>query len=527
MRRFLIVFCLFLFSGCSSEVPSKIHIVHTNDLHARLEPFSDDGSSCADPAGNDKCLGGFARLGGFFNLQRQEHPDMILLDAGDRFFGTVFYTMHKSRDISMLMNQMDYTAMNIGNHEFDDGLPELERFVSSVSAPIVAANVVFPENSPLRESIRPSVVINRGGRKVGIIGAVTKRTKLYAAGVGDTEISSVKAAVRAEIEKLKKEDVDIIIVVSHVGFEYDKKMASTIEGIDIIVSGHSHVLLSNDEEEKDAVGPYPVVINGPAGRPVLIVSAGMGGRHVGVLDAVFDRNGHLIKFEGGTLKMDASIPEDPAVKKQVAAYASEIADVRNRSVAVFKSPAGMSPDGSGSCLNECLLGEVVTDALHRAFPKADIVLINAGSLRRGLPAGNVTFGDIAAALPFNSEAVFVRLTGREVADLLDRGVRPNKKLKLKRMNSLFQASGLSYGYVLTRGENEEVVNILVGGKPIDLEKEYIVLMNDFTANGGDGNPVRENQERTHMLIRDAVAEQLLKEKTLAPVLQKRIQEIYE
>lgn len=525
MRRFIVVFCLFLFSGCSSEVPYKIHIVHTNDLHARLEPFSDDGSSCADPAGNDKCLGGFARLGGFFSLQRRQYPDMILLDAGDRFFGTIFYTMHKSRDISMLMNQMNYTAMNIGNHEFDDGLPELERFVASVSAPVVAANVVFPESSPLRDSIKPSVVINRGGRKIGIIGAVTKRTKLFSAGSGETEISSVKVAVRAEIEKLKKENVDIIIIVSHVGFEYDKKMASAIEGIDIIISGHSHILLSNDKEEKDKAGPYPVVISGPSGRPVLIVSAGMGGRHAGVLDVVFDKKGNLIKFEGGTRRMDASVPEDPSIKKQVAAYASEIADIRNNRVAVLKSAAGMSQDDSGTCMKECLLGEVVTDVLHRAFPKADIVLINAGSLRRGLPAGTVTFGDITAVLPFDSEAVFVKMTGREVADMLDRGVRPHKKLK--RMNSFFQASGLSYEYLLNRGENEEVINILVGGLPLEPDKVYTVLMNSFTANGGDGNPVQKNQERTYMLVRDAVAGQLLKEKTLAPVLQKRIQEIYE
>lgn len=525
MRRFLFAFCLFLFSGCSTEVPYKIRVVHTNDLHARLEPFSDDGSSCAGPDADDKCLGGFARLGGFFALQRQEQPDLILLDAGDRFFGTIFYTMHKSRDISMLMNQMDYTAMNIGNHEFDDGLPELERFTASVSAPVVAANVVFPESSPLREAVRPSVVVRRGGRKIGIIGAVTKRTKLYAAGVGDTEISSAKAAVRAEIEKLKKENVNIIIVVSHVGFEYDKKMASEIEGIDIIVSGHSHVLLSNDEKEKDKAGPYPVVVTGPSGHAVLIVSAGMGGRHAGVLDAVFDKKGSLVKFEGGTRRMDASVPEDPVIKRQIAAYASEIADIRNSRAATFKSAAGLSPDGSGTCMKECLLGEVVTDALHRAFPKADIVLINAGSLRQGLPAGNVTYGDITAALPFNSEAVFVEMTGREVADMLDRGVRPHKKLK--RMNSFFQVSGLSYVYSLSRGEKEEVMNILVSGRPIELDKVYTVLMNDFVANGGDGHPVQKNQKRTRILIRDAVAGQLMKEKTLAPVLQKRIQEIYE
>ena len=150
MRRILLGLFFVCVAACTAADPEThtFSILHTNDLHAHLLPLTANGESCR-PENDPDCLGGFARIAGYVGRRRAEEPDLLLFDAGDRFSGTLFYTLHKSRDISMLMNQMDYTAMTLGNHDFDDGNEELERFVRSVSAPVLAANVIFPDSSSL------------------------------------------------------------------------------------------------------------------------------------------------------------------------------------------------------------------------------------------------------------------------------------------------------------------------------------------------------------------------------------------
>lgn len=517
MCRLLLCLIAFVVGGCvsSSSVPYAVHLVHTNDLHAHLLPFGTDGLPCDKT--EKECLGGFARIAGFIDRQKEVHPDLIVLDAGDRFSGTIFYTLQKSRNISMLMNEMGYSAMTLGNHEFDDGLDELGRFISSVSAPIVAANVSFPQSSKLKNQIVPSVVLNRSGKKIGIIGVVTEQTKVSSSGGADVVFFSVADAVRNEVANLRSKGVNAVIVLSHIGIKEDKKLASEIDGIDIIIGGHSHTLLSNDATVENSEGLYPLIETAPNGKTVLIGTAGYGGQYVGMLSAVFNEKGDITAFEGGTRKMDSGVPENQEIKRRITAYSSEIEAITNQEIFVSSAPVPMSKDGY--CYQECLLGEFITDTIHSVFPEADIVLINAGSLRHALPKGTVLYEEIAKTMPFNSKAVFVSLTGQEIMNMLEDGIKPERR----KMNSFLQPSGLSYEYNKQSAKGRRVFGVLVNGEPIDIERTYTVLTSDFIANGGDGFPVRPVQRKTERNLRDIVIEQLAVQKKVNPVLKKRVQ----
>jgi 5'-nucleotidase/UDP-sugar diphosphatase len=522
MRRILLGLFFVCVAACTAADPEThtFSILHTNDLHAHLLPLTANGESCR-PENDPDCLGGFARIAGYVGRRRAEEPDLLLFDAGDRFSGTLFYTLHKSRDISMLMNQMDYTAMTLGNHDFDDGNEELERFVRSVSAPVLAANVIFPDSSSLSSLILPSTMIEKNGLKIGLVGLVTEETPHSTAGASEAGFRPLLPYLQNEVRKLRKKGAVLIIVISHIGYEKDREIAAAAEGINIIVGGHSHTLLSNSPLEKSE-GKYPTIVYAPDGRPVFIVTAGKGGRHVGDFKVTVSGEGEIISFSGDTRRMDVRIPENEEIRRQVAVYAADVEAARRQPVFVSSGPIRM--DKGGACTTECPLGEAVTDVLYEAFAPVDVVMINAGALRRPLPGGNVSFGDLAETYPFENEAVLVRLTGRQIRDMLEHGAARYRKGK--RTNAFLQTAGLSYAVSPDRPAGQRVsdIRLLKDGRAVPLmtDRLYTVLTADFTANGGDGFPVRKQMEKTGRKVRDALVSALSEKKSLKVRPAKRI-----
>lgn len=525
MKRFLLSFFFCFLAACStgdSANDYSLTIVHTNDLHARLEPFQGRDMQCRQSDAPD-CLGGFARIAGFINKQRQKTPDLILLDAGDRFSGTLFYTLHKSRDISMLMNQMNYTAMALGNHEFDDGLKELELFGMSISSPLLAANVKFSPSSSLSSRVKPSMVIQQGGRKIGIIGLVLEETPLSSSGGKEAEFLPVIPSLRNEVEKLKKEGTDFIIVLTHTGLETDKRIAEGIEGIDVIVGGHSHSLLSNgDIPGKD--GAYPEVVYAPDGKGVLITTAGKGGRYVGVLTLRLNERSEIVSYEGDAFPMNSSIPEEGEIKRQVAVYAAEIKDTEQKIISTASGTVDLNP--ADQCTELCPVGEFLTDILYRSFAPVDAVFINSGSIRHSFPKGDITFGDLVKTYPFENEAVLVELTGDQITDMLEVGV--SKYEKGKRVNPFLQSAGIRYTFNAENPPGRRLVSVEVkqDGQyvPLVRDKGYQILLSDFIADGGDGYPRRVQAVRTGRKIRDVLEAYLIESEKISPVFEKRIQE---
>ena len=175
--------------------------------------------------------------------------NVLLLNGGDNFQGSLFYTTYKGEAEAEFLNQMKFDAMTVGNHEFDDGEDALVPFLDVIKFPVLSANVQAAAASKVGDRIKPSIVLDVGGQKIGIVGAVTTETPEIASPGPNITIEDDVKTITAEVEKLKAQGVNKIIALTHVGYPRDKEMIAKIPGVDVVVGGHSHSLLSNTDDE--------------------------------------------------------------------------------------------------------------------------------------------------------------------------------------------------------------------------------------------------------------------------------------
>ena len=193
-------------------------VLHTNDFHARFEPISKYDSGCGEEDNAEgKCFVGSARLVTAITKARARSENSILVDGGDQFQGTLFYTYYKGKLAAEMMNKMGYTAMTVGNHEFDDGPEVLRGFVDAVNFPILMSNADISGEALLRDVIQKSVVIEQAGEKIGLIGLTPEDTDELASPGPNVIFSDPSEAVQVEVDRLTAMGVNRIIVLSHSG----------------------------------------------------------------------------------------------------------------------------------------------------------------------------------------------------------------------------------------------------------------------------------------------------------------------
>ena len=261
-------------SAGASFADYTLNILHINDWHSRIESNNKFESTCsAEEEGKGECIGGAARLITAINQEREKLKDqnVILLNAGDNFQGSLFYTTYKGKAEGEFLNQMKFDAMALGNHEFDDGEEALVPFIEQAQFPILGVNIKPNNQSKANGKIKPSVVLEIGGQKIGIVGAVTTETPDIASPGPNIQIEDDVANIAAEVKKLAGEGVDKIIALTHVGYPRDMEMIARIPGVDVVVGGHTHTLLSNTDDK--AAGPYPTMIDNPLGYKVPVPQA--------------------------------------------------------------------------------------------------------------------------------------------------------------------------------------------------------------------------------------------------------------
>ena len=286
-------------------------VLHTNDFHARFEPISKYDSGCGEEDNAEgKCFGGSARLVTAITEARARSENSILVDGGDQFQGTLFYTYYKGKLAAEMMNKMGYTAMTVGNHEFDDGPEVLRGFVDAVNFPILMSNADISGEALLRDVIQKSVVIEQAGEKIGLIGLTPEDTDELASPGPNVIFSDPSEAVQIEVDRLTAMGVNKIIVLSHSGYLVDQRVAANTTGVDVIVGGHSNTLLSNTNDR--AEGAYPTMVGDTA-----IVQAYAYGKFLGELNVTFDDDGRIVEAVGELLIMDGSVGEDGATKERI------------------------------------------------------------------------------------------------------------------------------------------------------------------------------------------------------------------
>jgi 5'-nucleotidase len=268
-----------LFANIPDKGDLQLTILHTNDMHSRIEPFP-DGS------GKWQGLGGMARRAALIEQIRREQKNVLLLDAGDVFQGTPYFNFFAGELEYKLMSNMGYDATTMGNHDFDLGLEGFLKQQPHAKFQVLVANYDFSKTI-LKDMTKPYTIFQKGKFKVGVFGLGIELEglvpkKFYGETIHKNPIETAKEMV----QELKAKNCNLIICLSHLGYQYedlklhsDFTLAQKVDGIDLIIGGHTHILLDK-----------PTVLRSPNGSPVLVNQVGWAGICVGRIDFVLGKD---------------------------------------------------------------------------------------------------------------------------------------------------------------------------------------------------------------------------------------------
>lgn len=454
----------------------SITILHTNDFHDRFEPISRFNSGCKEEDNLEgKCFGGAARMVTAIADAKARHDNWLLLDAGDQFQGTLFFQYYKGDVQAEMMNKLGFDAMAVGNHEFNNGPDGLKRFVDQVGFPVLMSNADISMEAALKDSIQKSIVIEKAGERIGIVGVTPRNNDELSSPGKNIVFTDPSEAIQAEVDKLTADGVDKIIVLSHSGFPTDLVIAQNTTNVDLIVGGHSNTLLSNTNEK--AAGSYPEMMNG-----VPIVQAFAYGKYLGEVVLNFDDDGNVTSATGEPVLLDASVNEDAATKARVAELAAPLDEIRNRVVASAEAP--IEGDRSVCRVEECPMGNLVADAMLDRVKDlgVDIAFANSGGIRASMDAGEVTMGEVMTVLPFQNTLATFSASGQTMIDALENGVSQVEEVA----GRFPQVAGMTFTWDPSADPGSRIVDVMVNGQPIDPAATYGVVTNNYVRNGGDG-----------------------------------------
>ncbi|PCJ83296.1 MAG: multifunctional 2',3'-cyclic-nucleotide 2'-phosphodiesterase/5'-nucleotidase/3'-nucleotidase [Hyphomicrobiales bacterium] len=475
--------------GGAAQADYSLRVLHTNDFHSRVEPISKYDSGCSEENNAEgKCFGGYARMVSGVAAARASSNNSILVDGGDQFQGSLFYTYYKGKLAAEMMNKLGYDGMTVGNHEFDDGPEVLAGFMDAVSFPVLMSNADVSNEPALNGKLRRSIIIERGGEKIGLIGLTPQDTdELSSPGKNVIFIDPISAATR-EVAVLQAQGVNKIIVLSHSGYAVDMDVAAKVAGIDVIVGGHSNTYLSNTSDR--AAGPYPTMIEGPDGSPTAVVQAYAYGKYLGALDVTFDDAGLITAATGEPIVMDGDVAEDVSTKTRIAELAMPLDEIRNKIVS--ESAAVIEGNREICRVEECEMGNLVADAMldRVADQGIQIAIANSGGLRASIDAGPVTMGEVLTVLPFQNTLSTFHLKGSDVIAALENGVSQVEEVK----GRFPQVAGIKFVWDMSVAANEgriKSVEVMDNGSwgPIDPNKTYGLVSNNYVRGGGDGYKV--------------------------------------
>jgi 5'-nucleotidase len=553
---------LLIVLGPQSASAFDLTVLHVNDSHSYLDATGD--KLAPGGASTYVQMGGWARLRTAVEDVRAKQANVVLLHAGDAVQGDLYFMKYGGKPEMELLDRLGFAAMTLGNHEFDKGADFLTGFLKYTEVPILSANMDASAVPALAARVKPYVVTEFQGEKVGVIGLTIEETAIISS-PGKVVFSDEAKTASKHVRELEAQGVNKIILLTHVGLETDKKLAATVPGVDVIVGGHSHSLLGGSEV-LGALGlhpeaDYPVVVKGADGNDVYVVTAWKWGRILGRLDVTFDDQGHATAAQGKPVLVLA----DTFKRKNEAGKKVELAGApREELLALIKanpmtevvasdsaSTTFLGPFSEGvDAMRNDVIGTAVETLTHIRVPgltdsgeslphgsliapivcqsmlaklgttrePAEIALMNAGGVRDSVSQGNITVGTAYTLMPFNNTLILLTMTGAQVKAALETGVT--------RSGGAFPyVSGARYTADMTKAEGERIIGVEVldqGGKwaGLDPARSYRLVTNSFLASGGDGYEVMKQATSSYdtgFVDAEAFIEYVQKEKTLAPL----------
>ena len=438
----------------------RLTVLHTNDIHgwvmSRPAYFHE-----ADPK---RPVGGAAALAAY--VKKVKGPKLVL-DGGDWFQGTPEGTLQGGRALAEVFNAVGYDALAVGNHDFDNGEDNLQGIIKAMRAPVLCANVYRSAGQRAPE-FQPWLVKEIAGVKVGLFGLLTTNMKRlsFAENIAGLAFRRGVDEAKDAVATLRGQGATVIIALSHQGleppgvttYEADRFLAQNVEGIDLIVGGHSHTALK--EGERDSV------------HGTLIVQAGSELARVGEAVLEIDPKTKRVLKSSARLKdlWPDEVGSDPALAQVVAKLAGEVSAVYDVVVGTAAAPLLRNRDKESS------LGDWMADC-ERQWAGADLALHNGGGIRADIPAGPVTLRGIFDLMPFENRVVKLVMKGKDVKNVLDHGVG---------MARIAQVSGAEVSFRRKAPEGGRLVAVRLAGRDLVDESTYTVATIDFLVQGGDG-----------------------------------------
>ncbi len=493
----LLTFLLILSSVCFIFAAQKeIVVLSINDFHGSLAP-----------AGKNV---GAAKLADALKVEKAKNPEgTIIITVGDSYQGSAMSNLLYGEPVSAVFKEIGIELSAVGNHEFDWGIDRITQWAEDGGLTFVSANIYDKRTNQPVEWAKPYVILDKTGVKVGFIGLATPETayKALKANVENYDFKDPVATLADWVPKVKAAGADLIIALTHLGAFQDKEGKITgeaadlfqVEGVDAVISAHTHQSVSGLVDGKPLVQAY------------------YNGRTIAKIIFVFDENNKLLSAEPSldhlynrpdTLKDDANTL---AIYKK---YEEELGPVLGK--VLGKTTVELDHDRYAG---PSLLGEWTCEVMREKVG-VQIAMTNGGGLRVPVPAGDITAGILYEVMPFDNTLYTMKLSGADVKANIEHGIM-NEDI------GWVQISGVMVTYNKEAEAGNRITSmVLEDGTPVEMDKYYTVVTNDFMFTGGDNYNFKNSKDGldTYIPIRDAMMEAVEKAGVISPVKRNWISE---
>lgn len=460
--------------AAAEEAATKfcIKIVHTNDIHARVEENAKSG------------IIGLPKLKTLID-QYTKGADMdLVVDSGDLFHGQSIATLVQGKSVAELVKACGYDAVTVGNHDWNYGKNRLKELASMAGVKMLTGNVVDESGKPFFDEpfYCETTVKNGQELKVGIFGVIDPSVYSDTAPANVEKLTFKDSAAYAgeAASELEKMGCDIVIGLTHT--YHPVSLASKVNGVDLWLAGHEHIDIDTKVTTPDGSQSY-VIENG-----YYLYEAGLID-----LDCTLDSKGDVIDISVSTEKADyakaGSLEENTGVRTVLDNIKKEQGVILNQ--VVGSSPADLDGDWYSLRIDETNMGRAVTDA-YLLETGADIAFENAGGIRASVSKGAVTCGDIIGVSPFGNYIVTKQITGKQLREILETSIDIQTKNIAandsgeydawpENSGSYLQMGGITVSYNPSLEYGSRVISVKVGNEPLKDGKLYTAAMNNFVA----------------------------------------------
>ncbi|XP_037541930.1 5'-nucleotidase [Nematolebias whitei] len=517
-------------------------LLHTNDVHARVEETSVHSGKCAV---RGECFGGVSRRATAVRRVRSSEPHVLLLDAGDQFQGTVWFNVFKGAEAARFMNRLGYDAMVFGNHEFDNGVDGLMKpFLENINCTMLGANI-RPDPTlahTFGKTYLPYKIFSVGGERVGVVGYTSQETASLSKPGPHLQFEDEVSALQPQVDKLLALGVNKIIALGHSGFIVDQRVAQKVRGVDVVIGGHTNTFLftGTPPSQEIPAGLYPFMVTSDDGRVVPVVQAYAFGKYLGHLKVTFDDEGNVVASSGNPILLNSSIPEDPEVLAEVTEWKQNLSSYSAQVVGqtlVFLNGSRMACRSQ-----ECNLGNLICDAMLDNFIRSSdgerwnqvsACIMNGGGIRSSIDErnqnGSITMEDLIAVLPFGGTFDLVQLDGSTLRKVFEHSVHRYGT----NHGEFLQVSGFHVEYDVSRptGHRVKSLGVLCTKCRVPVyeavrdREVYSVVMPSYLVTGGDGFSMIQNEFRKHDsgdLDISVVSQYISRRRSIYPAVEGRI-----